>query len=44
VHLPMIGPRRRLLSRLGLAAGLDEIGPATLAAIEERLHWQRFGL
>jgi len=24
--------------------GLDGIGPATLAAIEERLHWQRFGL
>ena len=44
VRLPVIGPRRRLLSRLGLATGLDEIGPATLAAIEERLHWQRFGL
>jgi signal peptide peptidase SppA len=44
VRLPAIGPRRRLLSRFGLATGLDEIGPATLAAIEERLHWQRFGL
>jgi signal peptide peptidase SppA len=44
VRLPVIGPRRRLLSRFGLAAGLDEIGPATLAAVEERLHWQRFGL
>jgi signal peptide peptidase SppA len=44
VRLPVIGPRRRLLSRFGLATGLDEIGPATLAAIEERLHWQRFGL
>jgi signal peptide peptidase SppA len=44
VHLPVIGPRRRLLSRLGLAAPIDGIGPATLAAIEERLHWQRFGL
>ena len=44
VHLPLIGPRRRLLSRLGLSTGLDEIGPATLAAIEERLHRQRFGL
>ena len=49
VHLPVIGPRRRLLSRLGLGAsvgetGLEGIGPATLAAIEERLHWQRFGL
>jgi signal peptide peptidase SppA len=44
VRLPVIGPRRRLLSRFGLATGLDEIGPATLAAVEERLHWQRFGL
>lgn len=44
VRLPVIGPRRRLLSRFGLATGLDEIGPKTLAAIEERLHWQRFGL
>ena len=49
VHLPVIGPRRRLLSRFGLGTstsgmGLDGIGPATLAAIEERLHWQRFGL
>jgi len=51
VHLPVIGPRRRLLSRLGLGAatevertGIEAIGAATLAAIEERLHWQRFGL
>jgi signal peptide peptidase SppA len=44
VRLPVIGPRRRLLSRFGLATGLDEIGPTTIAAIEERLHWQRFGL
>jgi signal peptide peptidase SppA len=49
VHLPVIGPRRRLLSRFGLGmsvggAGIDGIGPATLAAIEERQHWQRFGL
>jgi signal peptide peptidase SppA len=49
VHLPVIGPRRRLLSRFGLGAsvggtGIDGIGPATLAAIEERLHWRRFGL
>jgi signal peptide peptidase SppA len=47
VHLPMIGPRRRLLSRFGLGtmvgSGMDTIGPATLAAVEERLHWQRFG-
>src|SRR5215510_8007926 len=49
VHLPVITPRRRLLSRFGLGTsvggmGIDGIGPATLAAIEERLHWQRFGL
>lgn len=48
VHLPVIGPRRRLLSRFGLQGGLrgalDEVGPATLAAIEERAHWQRYGL
>jgi len=44
VHLPVIGPRRRLLSRFGLRAGLEDIGPATLAALEERSHWQRFGL
>ena len=44
VHLPVIGPRRRLLSRFGLETSLEGIGPATLAAIEERLHWQRFGL
>jgi signal peptide peptidase SppA len=46
VHLPVIGPRRRLLSRLGLGAALslDAMGPGMLAALEERLHWQRFGL
>jgi signal peptide peptidase SppA len=44
VHLPVIAPRRRLLSRIGLGAGIESVGPATLAAIEERLHWQRFGL
>jgi len=44
VHLPMIGPRRRLLQRFGLGGGVETIGPATLAALEERLHWQRFGL
>jgi signal peptide peptidase SppA len=58
VHLPVIGQRRRLLSRLGLGAdmatgtgsvtgnvtGIEAIGAATLAAFEERLHWQRFGL
>lgn len=48
VRLPVIGPRRRLLSRFGLqtaiGGGLDTIGPATLAALEERALWQRFGL
>jgi len=44
VHLPVIEPRRRLLSRFGLGMTLDGVGPATLAALEERLHWQRFGL
>ena len=48
VHLPVIGPRRRLLSRFGLhigtGGGIDMIGPATLAALEERARWQRFGL
>jgi signal peptide peptidase SppA len=44
VRLPVIGPRRRLLSRFGLQTEIAGIGPATLAAVEERLHWQRFGL
>lgn len=49
VHLPVIGPRRSLLSRFGLRIGIDTmglsmLGPATLAALEERSHWQRFGL
>ena len=44
VHLPVIAPRRRLLSRFGLGSGIDSIGPAMLAALEERAHWQRFGL
>jgi ClpP class serine protease len=44
VHLPVIGPRRRLLSRFGLGMALEGLGPTTLAALEERLHWQRFGL
>jgi signal peptide peptidase SppA len=48
VRLPVIAPRRRLLSRFGLGieggASLETLGPATLAAIEERAHWQRFGL
>ena len=47
VHLPVIAPRRRFLQRFGLGSelrGIDSIGPATLAALEERAHWQRFGL
>jgi signal peptide peptidase SppA len=52
VHLPVMAVRKRLLARLGLGSNLSDtfdnalgqIGPATLAAIEERLQWQRFGL
>jgi len=44
VRLPLITPKRSLMQRFGLGARLDEIGPSTLAAIEERQHWQRFGL
>lgn len=48
VHLPVVQPRRRLLSRFGIGShmgsGLDQIGASTLAALEERAHWQRFGL
>lgn len=44
VHLPVIAARRRFLARLGLGGGIELIGPSTLAALEERAHWQRFGL
>src|SRR5262245_55335574 len=48
VHLPVIAPRRRLLSRFGLGGqwggSLESIGPEMIAALEERAHWQRFGL
>lgn len=44
VHLPVIAARRRFLSRFGLGSSFDMIGPSTLAALEERAHWQRFGL
>ena len=44
VHLPVIAARRGLLSRFRFGSSLEMIGPATLAAIEERAHWQRFGL
>jgi hypothetical protein len=40
----VIAARRRLLSRFGLGSGIDSIGPTMLAALEERAHWQRFGL
>jgi len=44
VHLPVMAPRRRLLQRFGLGGSIDSIGPEMLAALEERAHWQRFGL
>jgi len=44
VHLPVIAARRCFLARFGLGSGVDMIGPSTLAALEERAHWQRFGL
>ena len=44
VHLPVIAPRRRLLQRFGLGGNIESIGPAMIAALEERAHWQRFGL
>src|SRR5476649_1637653 len=48
VGLPVITARRRFLARFGLGSqlgsGIHQIGASTLAAIEERAHWQRFGL
>jgi signal peptide peptidase SppA len=44
VHLPVVAARRRFLSRFGFGSGIESIGPSTLAALEERAHWQRFGL
>jgi signal peptide peptidase SppA len=44
VHLPVISPRRRFLARFGIGSSIDMIGPSTLAALEERAYWQRFGL
>jgi signal peptide peptidase SppA len=44
VHLPVIAARRRFLSRFGFGSGIERIGPSTIAALEERAHWQRFGL
>jgi signal peptide peptidase SppA len=44
VYLPLIAPRRRLLQRFGLGGSLEQIGSSALFALEERFHWQRFGL
>ncbi len=46
VKIVPIGGRRSLLSRLGLGANLqaDDIAQAALQALEQRLHWSRFGL
>ena len=44
VYLPVIAQRRRLLARFGLGGSLEDIGTSALAALEERSHWQRFGL
>jgi len=44
VYLPVIAPRRRLLQRFGLGGSLGSVGPEMIAALEERAHWQRFGL
>jgi len=44
VHLPVVAPRRRFLQRFGIGGSIEQVGPATLAALEERAHWQRFGL
>jgi len=44
VHLPVIALRRSLWRRFGMGGGIEDFGRSTLAAIEERLFWQRFGL
>ncbi len=44
VYLPVIAPRRPWLARFGLGSSLERLGSETLAALEERLHWQRLGL
>jgi len=47
-HLPVVATRKRLLARFGLGSELgssiEVLIPSALAAIEERSHWQRFGL
>jgi len=51
VRLPVVAARRRLWQRIGFGSsiggvdgGIGAIGPSMLAALEERAHWQRFGL
>ena len=44
VHLPVMAPRRRFLQRFGLGGSIESVGPEMLAALDERAHWQRFGL
>jgi len=44
VYLPVIAQRRRLLARFGLGGSLGDVGVAALSALEERSHWQRYGL
>ena len=44
VRLPVAAARRSFLARFGLGTQLGELGSTTLAAIEERQIWQRFGL
>ena len=51
VRLPVVAARRRLWQRFGFGSsiggvdgGIGAIGPSLLAALEERAHWQRFGL
>jgi signal peptide peptidase SppA len=51
VRLPVVAARRRFWQRFGfgssiggLDGGIAAVGPALLVALEERAHWQRFGL
>ena len=44
VRLPVVAARRRLWQRFGFGSSIETIGPSLLAAVEERAHWQRFGL
>jgi signal peptide peptidase SppA len=50
VRLPVVAARRRFWQRFvgssigGFDGGIAAIGPSLLVALEERAHWQRFGL